>query len=68
MTIDTELSFGKYSGMTPRELIKNNKGIYLMWCLENIKSFTLEPKSLEDAIRRQYGKQYIIMCKNKKQC
>lgn len=66
MKIDDELTFGRYIGCTPRELLQKNKGLYLMWCIENINGFRLEPKSLEDAIRNQYTKQYIAVYKSRR--
>jgi hypothetical protein len=66
MGIDEEFTFGRYAGTTPRELLHNNKGLYLMWCLENVKGFHLEPASLEQGVRNQYAKQYIAVYKKKK--
>ena len=60
MSIDDKLEFGKYSGMTPRELLKMKKGQYLMWCLANMKNFHIEPLSFEMAILERYSKQYYL--------
>jgi hypothetical protein len=63
MTLDTEFTFGKYSGSTPRELLRQKKGLYLMWCLSNLKGFHIEPVAVEDAIKLKYTSQYIRMQK-----
>lgn len=63
MKIDEEFQFGKYTGKTPREVLHEKKGLYLVWCLENIKNFRLEPAEFEQAVRERYGKQYIAIIK-----
>lgn len=59
MRINDTFQFGKYKGQTPRELIRSNKGWYLVWCLENIKSFKLEPEAFGCEVRRRYTKHYL---------
>jgi len=59
MSLDDRFGFGKYEDCTPRELLRKKKGLYLMWCLNNIHGFHIEPASVEDAIRLKYTAQYI---------
>ena len=64
MYIDDKFTFGKYKGFTVRELLRNKNGLYLMWCLDNIKDFHLEPLNFETVIRETYFKQYLLVQKN----
>lgn len=57
MTIDERFTFGKYCGKTPRELIREGKGLYLMYCLDSIPHFTLSPYNFESAVKKTYSKQ-----------
>lgn len=57
MTIDDTFTFGKYKGKTPRELIRDGKGLYLMYCLDFIPHFFLSPKNFETVIKQRYSKQ-----------
>ena len=66
MAIDEKFTFGKYKGLTVRELLRAKKGLYLMWCLENIDGFHLEPLNFENCIRNTYIKQYLAILKKKK--
>ena len=66
MTIDEKFTFGKYKGSTVRELLNKKKGLYLMWCLENIKGFHLEPSHFENRIRNTYINQYLIVLNKRK--
>lgn len=59
MKIDDAFTFGKFNGTTPRELIHKKKGLYLMWCLNNIRGFHIEPESVEIAIRDKFKYQYL---------
>ena len=61
MTLDSEFTFGKYAGSTPRDLIRQKKGLYLMWCLSNLEGFHIEPVAVENAIKQKYATQYIKM-------
>ena len=61
MKLDDKLTFGKYSGKTIRELIRNKKGLYLMWCLLNVRGFRIEPLELEDVIRQRYMFQFMAV-------
>ena len=66
MSIDDKFEFGKYSGLSVRDLLKQKKGLYLMWCLENLNGFHLEPLNFENSIRNTYFRQYLAVLKNKK--
>ena len=59
MQLDDQFTFGKYTGSTPRELLRQKKGLYLMWCLNNLSHFRIEPAAVEDAIKIKYTKQYL---------
>lgn len=67
MKLDDEFTFGKYKGKTLGTVLnEKNCGLYLMWCLENIKDFHLEPQHLEQTIRERYSNQYILVQLKKK--
>jgi hypothetical protein len=53
--------FGKYVGKTPRELLNAQKGLYLMWCIMNIRGFHLEPSSLEDVVKERFMSPYLAV-------
>lgn len=67
MKLDDTFSFGKYKDKTLRSVLNDgNCGLYLMWCLENIRGFHLEPQHFEQSIRERYSKQYLIVQLKKK--
>lgn len=48
--LDTPLAFGKYRGRTVEDVLEEDAG-YLMWALENVEQFEVDP-ALQDAITR----------------
>lgn len=66
MSIDDEFTFGKYKGKTPRNLIRENRGTYLVWCLENISHFHLYPYQFEHAVREAYASRYKAIRKKER--
>jgi hypothetical protein len=44
MELDGKLTFGKYKGLTVREVIEENPG-YLVWAISNIEWFNLDSQA-----------------------
>lgn len=52
--LDTPLGFGKYKGQPVEDVLADDPS-YLLWCLENVESFSVD-QALEDEIVRAAGR------------
>lgn len=54
MKLNDIFYFGKHKGQTLKAVMATN-GSYVIWCLQNIPNFTIEPQELYEKFMNQYN-------------